>query len=113
MPKYNPYTVQSAMLLECLTAVLRGSLRLDSPDIETDEDAVTRVDYYAVNLDRAHGGIVLAVRRVKQPDGQPETVSCLVKYLDEIRARYRSGALTNPNGRLAYERLMHVTQQEL
>jgi hypothetical protein len=111
--KQNQYTVKAAMLEECLTAVLCYRLNLERPHIETDEDAVTHVDYYAVNLDRAHGGIVLAVRRVKQSDGQPETVSCLVKYLDDIRARYRSGDLADPNGRLAYERLMHVTQQQL
>ena len=50
---------------------------------------------------------------MKQPDGQPETVDCIVKYLDKIRARYRNGALADPNGRLHYEQLMHATQQTL
>jgi hypothetical protein len=101
------------LLEECFTAVLRGSLNLNAPHVSTDVDAVTHIDYWAVNLDRAHGGIVLAVRRVAQPDNQPPTVSVSVQELDKIRSRYRDGNLADPNGRLHYEKLMTATKQQL
>ena len=103
---------ETQIIRECFTAVLRGSLNLDHPHVSSDVDAVTHIDYWAVGLDRAHGGIVLAVRRVKQPDNQPQTVSVDCRYLDDIRARYHQGDLQH-EGRLHYEHLMHATKQTL
>jgi hypothetical protein len=105
----NRAHIDRRLLEECFTAVLRGSLDLTAPHVSTDVDAVTHIDYWAVNLDRGHGGIVLAVRRVAQPDNQPATVSVNVQFLDTIRERYRSGSMADPHGRLHYEKLMSAT----